>query len=241
MTRMKPESKVPIFNAPASVVRCLALLAVVHVLLWHLLPAGGAADQIRSLVAFNTGRFSGLSDKSGLELGAAVWSFLTHQLMHGDATHLLFNSAALLIFGGGVAARIGGARFLGLGLASGIAGALVFLAVHFGSEAVMYGASGAVSGLTGGAFRFFFSALNRGGFARFRDNPKSVPLMTVREALADRRFQLVAGAMVLINILTAATGVAWESHLGGFLFGFLCFDWFEPRRPRLEIVRPTLH
>ena len=238
---MKPVSKEPFFNAPASVVRCLGLLAAMHVVLWHLLPAGELGDQIRSLMAFNSGRYSGLTDKSGLEMGAAVWSFLTHQLMHGDAMHLLFNSAALLIFGGGVAMRIGGSRFLGLAVVSGIAGALVFLAVQFGSEAVMYGASGAVSGLTGGAFRFFFSALGRGGFARFRDNPKSVPLMTVREALADRRFQLVTGAMVVINILTAATGIAWESHLGGFLFGFLCFDWFEPRRPRLEIVRPTLH
>ena len=114
----------------------------------------------------------------------------------------------------------------------------------------MVGASGAVSGLMGGAFRFLFAALDNGGFARFRDNPKSIPLMSVRQTLLDRRLQIAAAVLVLINVLTvlgsasltSADGVAWESHLGGFLFGLLAFELFEPpARPRLEIVRPTLH
>ena len=248
-------SKEPVFNAPASVVRCLVLLVVVHVVLWHVLPVllpGDMAGRIGWLLAFIPARYVDLADKSPLELGAAVWSFLTHQLVHGDATHLLLNSAWLLVFGGAIAQRIGGARFLAFAVISGFVGALTFLALRFGDPVPMVGASGAVSGLMGGAFRFFFAALDQGGFARFRDNPKSIPLMTVRETLSDRRLQVVAGVLVVINLLTvlgsssltSGDGIAWEAHLGGFLFGLLGFQLFEPKRPqrpKLEIVRPTLH
>ena len=248
-------NKEPIFNAPPSVVRCLAVLAVVHLVLWHLLPLllpGDLAGRIGWLMAFSPGRYEGLADKSPLEMGAAVWSFLTHQLIHADATHLLLNSAWLLVFGGAIAQRIGGWRFLVFAIFSGFAGALTFLAFRFGNPVPMVGASGAVSGLMGGAFRFLFAALDRGGFAMFRDNPKSIPLMSVRETLSDRRLQVAAGVLVAINLLTvlgssaltSAEGIAWEAHLGGFLFGLLSFQLFEPKppaRPKLEIVHPTLH
>ena len=242
----------PVFNAPVSVIRCLAALAIVHVVLWHLLPlvADETAGWIAGLLAFNPARYRLGGNLDLYNWGAAVWSFVTHQVVHGDVTHLLLNSAWLLVFGGAIAQRIGGWRYLALAVLSGIAGAILFLLFRIGENVPMVGASGAVSGLMGGAFRFFFAALDRGGFATFRDNPKSIPLMSVRQTLADRRLQIAAGVLVLINVLTvlgsssltSADGIAWESHLGGFLFGLLGFQMFEPpARPRLEIVRPTLH
>ena len=243
----------PIFNAPVSVVRCLAVLAVVHGVLWHLLPlvtSDDTAGRIGWLLAFNPARYKFAGQRDLVDWGAAVWSFVTHQVVHGDITHLLLNSAWLLVFGGAIAQRVGGRRFLALAVLSGIAGALLFLLFRIGENVPMVGASGAVSGLMGGAFRFFFAALDRGGFAMFRDNPKSIPLMSVRETLSDRRLQIAAGVLVLINVLTvlgsssltSGDGVAWESHLGGFLFGLLGFQLFEPPgRPRLQIVRRKLH
>ncbi len=243
--------KEPIFNAPASVVRCLAVLAAVHVVLWYLLPDHWNMQALQ-LLAFNPGRYAHVPQGGLLTWGPAIWSVLTYQLLHGDLTHLLFNSAWLLAFGGAIAQRIGGPRFLLFSVLAGVAGASMFLIFHFGEPVPMIGASGAVSGLMGGAFRFLFAAIDRGGFAMFRDSPRSIPLMTVRETLSDRRLQAAAAVLVLINLLTvlgassltSGDGIAWEAHLGGFLFGLLSFQYFEPpvpKRPKLEIVRPTLH
>ena len=249
--RNQPLSNQPIFNAPASVVRCLAVLAGVHLVFWYLLPDAWQNWLFQQLV-FNPGRYTHMPDAGLPTWGAGVWTFVTYQMLHGDLTHLLLNSAWLLAFGGAIARRIGGARFLAFGMLAGVAGALMFWLFHIGEQTPVIGASGAVSGLMGGAFRFLFSALDRGGFARFRDDPKSIPLMSVRETLTDRRMQAVAGVLVLINVLTAlgsssftsGGSVAWEAHLGGFLFGLFGFQLFEPKRPqrpKLEIVRPTLH
>lgn len=244
-------SQEPIFNAPASVVRCIVLLAAVHGVLWYLLPSDWNFLALQML-AFNPARYGNLANGGLLTWGPAIWSPLTYQLLHGDLTHLLFNSAWLLAFGGAIAQRIGGPRFLVFSVLAGIAGASMFLIFHFGEPIPMIGASGAVSGLMGGAFRFFFAAIDRGGFAMFRDSPRSIPLMTVRETLSDRRLQVAALVLVAINVvtvlgssaLTSGDGIAWEAHLGGFLFGLLSFQLFEPpapKRPKLEIVRPTLH
>ena len=244
-------SNEPIFNAPASVVRCLAVLAGVHLVFWYLLPDAWSA-WLFQLLAFSPSRYTHVPDAGILAWGVPVWTFVTYQLLHGDLTHLMMNSAWLLVFGGAIARRIGGWRFIAFGTLAGVAGALTFLLFNFGARLPVIGASGAVSGLMGGAFRFLFSALDRGGFARFRDNPKSIPLMSVRETLSDRRMQIAAGVLVAINVLTSlgsasftsGDGIAWEAHLGGFLFGLLAFQLFEPKspaRPKLEIVRPTLH
>lgn len=238
----------PIFNAPSSVIAAIAVLVSAHVLVWVLLPERQALSLLANL-AFIPYRYAHLGE-SLWETGAAIWSFITHMLLHGDATHLGLNCAWLLVFGGAVAMRIGSTRFLTLSLLSGLAGALVFLLLRFGDPVPMIGASGAVSGLMGGAMRFFFPAIDRGGFDMFRQRPKNIPLATVRESLADRRMQILLAVMVAINVVmalatssfTSADGIAWQAHLGGFLFGFLCFQFFEPPgRPRLEIVRPTLH
>lgn len=242
-------SREPVFNAPPGVVRAMAVLAVVHVIVWHMLP-DATAYQVLEWFAFIPARYTGTLVDPVFGWLPTIWSPLTHQLLHGDITHLLLNCAWLLVFGGAVAQRIGGLRFLLLGVLSGVAGAAVFLMLRFGDLVPMIGASGAVSGLMGGAFRFFFAALDRGGFEMFRLNPRSIPLMTVRQTLSDRRFQAGAAVLVLINVfaslmapsVSSSDGVAWQAHLGGFLFGLFCFDYFElPRRPRPHLVHTTLH
>ena len=60
---------------------------------------------------------------------------------------------------GGTAHRCGEiSRFFVL---CGIAGALVYVAFSRGALSMMVGASGAISGLMGAAFRFLFQALRR--------------------------------------------------------------------------------
>lgn len=242
------EPREPIFNVPSSIVATIAVLVAMHILLWVLLPER-LSDAAGSELAFNPQRYAHLGD-SLWNQGAAIWSFLTHMLVHGDATHLGLNCAWLLAFGGAVAMRVGTYRYLALAILSGIAGALAFLLTRFGEPVQVIGASGAVSGLMGGAMRFFFPAIDMGGFEVFRHRPRSIPLSTVREALSDRRMQITLAVFVALNAVmalastsfTSADGIAWQSHLGGFLFGFLSFQYFDPpARPRLEVVRPTLH
>src|SRR5262245_16780943 len=109
----------PIFNAPACVVVVIAVLALVHGGLWLLPPD----EQIwwTWALAFVPARYvDGAGDIPGGGT-AAFTSFLTHQLVHGDLTHLAINSAWLLAFGSPVARRIGTVRFLVFSALCGIA------------------------------------------------------------------------------------------------------------------------
>lgn len=244
----RAQSREPIFNAPSSVMAIIGILIATHVILWVLLPESTAQSIVTNL-AFIPYRYAYLG-QSLWETGAAIWTFVTHMLLHGDFTHLGLNCAWLLVFGGAIAMRTGATRFIAFSLASGIAGALAFLLFRFGDPVPMIGASGAVSGLMGGAMRFFFPAIDTGGFDHFRQRPRSIPLLTVRESLADRRLQILLAVFAAINAVmalassafTSADGIAWQAHLGGFLFGFLAYQYFDPpARPRLQVVRPTLH
>ena len=72
-----------------------------------------------------------------------------------------------------------------------------------------------------------------------------VPLESLSTTLTDRRILIVLGFWVILNIvfgqgLVSIAGsegeIAWEAHIGGFLFGLLCFGFFDtPRKlPVLE-------
>lgn len=237
----------PIFNAPGAVIGLILLMAAV---------AGGMAllgeeDEIRALLtlAFIPARFSIL----GSELPGAPWatwtSFVTHIFVHGGVVHLVINCAWLLAFGGAVATRIGSARFLILTVLTGIAGAALFLAFNWGRAVPMVGASGAVSGLMGCAFRFFFSGLNRQSLGYPPEHPADLPRMDLLELFTDRRAATAIGVWVGLNALagligpaiTGGAGIAWEAHLGGFIAGLLLFGLFdtgnalpEPPNPRLR-------
>jgi membrane associated rhomboid family serine protease len=90
----------------------------------------------------------------------------------------------------------------------------------------------------GGTMRFLFPAMEAGGFRQLREDPRSVRLMPLAEALTDRRVQLANLVFVLINLLAMfglggaqnSAGIAWEAHLGGYAAGFLLFGLFDRTR-----------
>ena len=227
----------PIFNAPWSVVAFLALMLGVHAL-WQAFPSLLDMNTFIAL-AFVPARY--VIEVAGGWPGGRLASFtsvITHQLLHGDWLHVLLNSAWLLAFGTPIARRAGHTGFLLVMILSGICGALLFALVHPGERVPLIGASGGVSGLMGAVFRFMFSE-GPGGFARIRENPGTLPLMGLWTALRTPQVQLVVGIWLIINLafglfgetLTGGAGIAWEAHLGGFLFGFLCYGAFErPQR-----------
>ncbi|MGE0701953.1 MAG: rhomboid family intramembrane serine protease, partial [Hyphomicrobiaceae bacterium] len=205
-------SREPIFNAPAVVVWLLGLLAVVHaVLAW--LPDHQWSVAVETL-ALIPARYTGHAQELAGGETAAVTSLVTHQLVHGDLAHLGLNCAWLLAFGSAVASRIGTLRFLAFAVLCGIAGALVFLAFHWGEPTIMVGASGALAGLMGGAFRFLFSAFDDAGPDAFRGDQRRIRRMSLGELLGDRRAQLAIGFWLALNFGTALIA-PWITSAGG--------------------------
>lgn len=225
----------PIFNVPATVVGALALIIAVHIWL-SLLPEDDGLWWTLAL-AFIPARLAGYAAELPGGTSATLTQFVTHMLVHADTTHLILNSAWLLAFGGAIAQRIGGVRFIAFTLFCGLAGAMGYLAFNLGQPATVVGASGAISGLMGGVFRFLFNAGGAAGLWRLRHAPRSIPSMTLRQALTDRRCLMAIAVWIGVNLLallglggaTSGGGIAWEAHIGGFLAGFFTFGVFEGR------------
>ena len=128
---------------------------------------------------------------------------------HASFGHLFFNMFSLYIFGSLIARRTGAWKFLGLYLAGGIIGNLLFMACFSGGQYGLLGASGAVFGI----------------------------MMATAMLDPDRRFMLIflpfypiktktlIIAFTIIEIVSqvanANSGTAHLAHLGGFLGGYI--------------------
>lgn len=225
-TNVKPP---PVFNAPASVMAVIGVLAVVHAGLWAL----GGAWQVWSLFALALNPIRFVNPDFPALWGAKYWSLVTYMLLHGDWMHLLFNCLWLLVFGTPVARYMGSARFLLLCVVAGVAGGLASLFLHWGEEIFVIGASGAVSGLLAAAIPLMYGHRVPGGarplsMMEFFSSPKALMFTAIWLVLT-----LVSGAAGWTgNSFMAEGGIAWEAHLGGFLGGFLAFYALAPRAVR---------
>lgn len=227
----------PIFNVPGAVVVVLALLAVVHIAMSYLTDVDD--EYLIWVLAFIPARYVGLANEMPGGPLASWTSFVTHQLVHGDLTHLLINCAWLLVFGSPVAQRIGGARFFVFALVCGFAGALAFMLVRWGEAVPMVGASGAISGLMGAGFRLLLPTIDKGEYHEMREAPRAVRLATLGECFRSRRLMFAILAFIIVNfliafvapVMTDSAGIAWEAHLGGFAAGLLLLGVFDLRQP----------
>lgn len=226
-------SREPIFNVPGAVVAVLVLLAVVHAVMSQLTDVDD--EHLVWLMAFIPARYVGLAGELPGGPLASWTSFVTHQFVHGDVTHLLINCAWLLVFGSAVARRIGAARFFLFAVVCGIGGALAFMLVRWGEAVPMVGASGAISGLMAAGFRLLLPTIDNGDYPEMRETPRAVRLATLGECLHSRRMLFAIIAFVVVNfliaiaapILTDGAGIAWEAHLGGFAAGLLLLGVFD--------------
>ena len=164
-------------------------------------------------------------------LRAGYWqNILLHMFAHAGFMHIAFNSMALASLSPHVAFRLGTRpggwlRYLALLICCGLAGLAMFLAIHPNGDVPMLGASGAIFGFAGFLVRYPPGA------------PGTMPLWTRETGRALVEF--VKTNLFLIAILTLPAlltgqsgGVAWEGHLGGFLFGLLAAPAFVPRHAR---------
>jgi membrane associated rhomboid family serine protease len=156
---------------------------------------------------------------------------LTPLLLHGGWVHTLMNAVAALAFGAPVARllglRLGGAAsFLLFYLVCGALSSLGYVLAHPESYSPVVGASGAVSGLMGGASR----------------------LIDVRGRLGpmfSRSVVSMAVAWVVVNLIIGfvpvmpgaeGAGIAWEAHVAGYFAGLLLIGPFARLLGRTAIA-----
>lgn len=228
--QVPPPEREPLFNVPSVIVFIVAVTVLIEVLVNWLLD-DTAVNALYYYGGFIPARYAG--SLSG-ELLPALTSPVTYAFLHGGWEHLIFNDIWLAVFGTPVALRIGVVRFAVFWIVTSVAAAFAFDIANFGSETLLVGASGAISGLTGAACRFVWS-----GDGSMRDPALSAiqRRLSVMETLRSREVLLFIAFWLVANVVLAGLGVgateqaqaiAWQAHLGGFLAGFLLFPLFDP-------------
>jgi len=138
--------------------------------------------------------------------------FLSYGALHGGAAHLLVNMITLWSLGRSVIGRVGVRGFALVYMGALVGGAAVF-ALLADPFPPMVGASGALFGLAGALLAWNY--LDR---------------YTHREGLwpvANAAFWLIVFNLVLWWAMSGQ--LAWETHLGGFIAGWLMAMLVDPR------------
>lgn len=169
---------------------------------WYLL-AGSAASAA-----------AGVTPAALLASPAKAWTLLTYPFVHGNLVHVVFNLAAVWLFGYDVEQRWGTPTFLLYFAACAAASALFYVAVWPGERHPLIGASGGAFGLIAAASRLFPD-----------DTLTLYFLIPVRYARLGALFIAAEGLSLLLDRGPAASRVA---HLGGLACGLLLVA-FTPR------------
>lgn len=161
--------------------------------------------RLRETVYENAAFWPGLlTDWTGNYPGQRWVMFVSYGFLHGGLGHAVFNMMTLGVLGARCIERIGSLRFLLLYLGAMIAGAGVFGLLSQG-YAPMVGASGALFGLAGAILAWIWD-----------DAP------SIRAALAPvGRILLWLIGINVVMYLAMQGQLAWETHLGGFLAGWV--------------------
>lgn len=199
----------PIFNAPWQVLAVVALI----------LGSYGVQLAIGDQAAVTWLAFTAHDLPAG-----RWWTPLTVMFVHAGWMSALFSSFWALAFAAPVARAFGGTlggavSFFAFYCACCVFSTLGYAAAHLNDPTVLVGATGAVSGLLGGASR-----LLRGGDAPAR--------------LFDPQVLTMAGGWFMFNLVLAVLSltpfiggrVPWEAQLAGYLAGLILIGLILPRR-----------
>ncbi len=163
---------------------------------------------------------------------------ITSMFMHGGWFHLIMNMWFLFVFGDNIEDAMGPVRFIFFYLICGIAALASQLWFHAASVVPMVGASGAIGGVMGGYAllypRIRVHLLIFLGFFFTRIRVPAFLLLFYWFLL-----QFVSG---YFSLGSAATGVAFWAHIGGFIAGILLVRFFcnSERLARCKMKRTNI-
>ncbi len=140
------------------------------------------------------------------------WTLITAMFVHANLTHIMFNMISLFFLGTFFLRLVGEADFLKVYFIGGLAGNFLYLLL--GPAMIPgVGASGAIFTI-GGALAIMVPKMPVFVFPL----PVPVPL---------------GGAMVFFLLIGfVIPGIAWQAHLGGFVFGMLAGLYYKKRGRR---------
>lgn len=133
-------------------------------------------------------------------------SILVSMFPHGSLGHLIFNMWSLWIFGNNVEEAFGVAGYAAFYVLGGIVATMAFVWMNPGSTAPLVGASGAIAAVLG-AYAVLF--------------PTHRVLTLVGWFLLPLPAILFLAIWFIGQFSLFGTQVAWEAHVGGFLFGLV--------------------
>ena len=149
---------------------------------------------------------------------------VTYAYIHSDMYHLLLNVFFLLAFGTAVARRMSLIQFLLLYIFSGIFSAFFWMGFNPHEIAPLIGSSGALSGILGALVHISIAP-------KFQTDPWH-PIMPKRVAVLFSIFWVGTNLIFWlfeVMIFSELGNIAWEAHIGGFIFGFLVGRIFDGR------------
>ncbi len=207
---------------PALMVLILVNVIVEAVLL--LSDLGVLPPRLRTWAYQNGGFWVGLLGNWKPNYAAQPYAmFVTYAFLHAGLAHLLVNMLTLYSFGRLIIGRIGQWRFLLLYAVAALGGAVGF-GVLSDAAIPMVGASGALFGLAGAWMAWDY-------VDRYTAAAGLWPVL---------RAGLILLVMNVVLYWAMAGRLAWETHLGGFLAGWIFAFLIDPTsRPRRRPSRPT--
>lgn len=198
----------------AIIVICCLVEAALQLADWQQI----GASRLRLFAYENAGFWAGLLQTWTPNYPSQPYlMFLTYGFLHAGILHLAINMITLWSLGLAVIDRVGTRGFVLLYAASllGGAGGYALLAPTL---APMVGASGALFGLAGGLLLWGY-----------------VDRFTLQEALSPVVRATLLLLMLNVVMWWALDGqLAWETHLGGFLTGWVAAMLIDPRPRRPE-------
>jgi membrane associated rhomboid family serine protease len=209
----------------------------VNVLTWLTVQGAGTSPALPASVC-NLGLIAGeltgrVPPGTGFEMGRGLVCItepgrqmshvFTSMFLHGSWLHLLGNMWFLYLFGNNVEDSMGRLRFLVFYLVSGVAAALLQVALDPGSVIPMVGASGAISGVMGG-YLVLYPRVRVYTFVPIGFFLMSIALPAWTMLLYWFALQLLGGVTMIAG--SQGGGVAFGAHVGGFLAGLVLVKLF---------------
>ncbi|WP_175869476.1 rhomboid family intramembrane serine protease [Bartonella gabonensis] len=164
---------------------------------------------------------------------AFFYTMVSYSFMHGSFKHVALNMIWLLVFGTPLVRHFGVLRFLIFWVLTAVISVLTYFIFHQESIIALVGASGSVSGMMGAIARYGFpSGL---GVNVQHEKPLGI-LLSIKKALCSKGILIYISVWLAADFLIGISSflfekngisIAWESHIGGFLTGFLLVGFFD--------------